>query len=214
MKNLLRLLATPLLAASLVLAAFTVPVHADTADGDAELALQWQDAWDTYKFYDTTPPAPESGRSRATADISIEISAPVKRVFEKYSNFNNHIGMHPFLKRIVTHREWCRHGTRYVNLTAVDEIPYNGAIVLSNAHAQQRIHEEDLYYETDTWSLPGIVTHQKIVFKRLSSGKTKVTEHLVFDADTSLIDLVVTSGVSSHQQTQRGLKTAIERGDI
>ncbi|RCG21003.1 hypothetical protein DQ384_37065 [Sphaerisporangium album] len=214
MKNLLRLVAGPLFAAILVLTAFAGPARADTPESDAELALQWQAAWDTYRFYDTAPPLPESGRSRETAEISIQIDAPVQRVFEKYSNINNHVGRHSFLKRVVTHKDWCRYDTRYVNFTAIEEIPYEGAIVTNKTHAQQRIHQEDLYYETDTWSLPGVVTHQKILFKRLPGGKTQVTERLTFDADTSLIEFVVTNGVASHEQTQLGLKEAIESGEV
>ncbi|MEU8271737.1 hypothetical protein AB0B89_31840 [Sphaerisporangium sp. NPDC049002] len=214
MKKLLRLLAAPLFAATLALTAFTSPARADTPESDAELALQWQTAWDTYKFYDTAPPVPGVGRSRDTAQISIQINAPVQRVFAKYSIISNHIGRAAFLKRVVTHKEWCRRDIRYINFTAIEDIPYQGTIVTSKTHAQQRIHQEDLYYETDTWSEPNVVTHQKIVFKKLPGGTTQVTEHLTFEADASLIDFVVTNGVASHQQTQAGLKAAIETGAL
>ncbi|MEV7971105.1 hypothetical protein AB0O34_34700 [Sphaerisporangium sp. NPDC088356] len=214
MKKLLRLLAAPVFAATIALTAFAGPARADTPESDAEIALQWQTAWDTYKFYKTAPPLPGSGRSRDTAQISVEINAPVKRVFEKYSNINNHIGRAAFLKRVITHKEWCQRDTRYINFTAIEDIPYQGTIVTSKTHAQQRIHQEDLYYETDTWSEPNVVTHQKIVFKKLPGGKAQVTEYLTFDADTSLIDFVVTNGVASHQQTQAGLKAAIESGQL
>jgi hypothetical protein len=213
-KNLLRRLAVPLFAAAFVLTAFTGPARADTPESDAELALQWQTAWDTYKFYDTAPPLPGSGRSRDTAQISIDINAPVRHVFAKYSDINNHIGRAAFLKRVVTYKDWRERDTRYINFTAIEDIPYQGTIVTSKTHAQQRIHEEDLYYETDTWSEPNVVTHQKIVFAKLPGGKTRVTELLTFDADTSLIDFVVTNGVASHQQTQAGLKEAIESGEL
>ncbi|MCW2879401.1 MAG: hypothetical protein JWQ95_3501 [Sphaerisporangium sp.] len=214
MKKLLRRLAAPLFAATFLLTAFTSPVRADTPESDAELALQWQNAWDTYKFYDTSPPRPDSGVSRDKAQISIDINAPVGHVFAAYSNINNHIGRHSFLKRLVTHKDWSWEDTRYVNFTAIEEIPYQGAIFTSKTHAQQRVHQDDLYYETDTWSLPNVVTHQKIVFKKLDDGSTRVTERLTFDADTSLIDFVVTNGVASHQQTQLGLKEGIEIGEL
>ncbi|MEV0971267.1 hypothetical protein [Microtetraspora glauca] len=210
MKQLLRVVAVQVFAATLVLTAVSGPARAETTDTDAAIALEWQTAWDTHKFYDTTPPAPGSGRSRATRSISIDIDAPAKRVFTAYSNINNHIGKNPFLKRVVTHKDWCRGDTRYINLTAIEEIPYEGTVVVSKTHAQQRLHEDDLYYETDTWSLPDVVTHQKIVFTRLNGGKTRVTELLTFDADATLIDFVATNGVASHQQTQAALKQAIE----
>ncbi|MDP9869486.1 MULTISPECIES: SRPBCC family protein [Streptosporangium] len=215
MKKFLRLLAAQLFAAMFLLAAFSGPARADTPQSDAELAAEWQAAWDTYRFYDSAPPpSPGSGQSREKAMISVEIDAPVEQVFDKYSNINNHIGMHSFLKRVVTHNDRLQAGTRYIDFTAIEEIPYEGAIVTSKTHAQQRIDRAALKYETDTWSLPGVVTHQKIVFEEVDGGKTRVTEQLVFDADTSLIDFVVTNGVASHQATQAALKQAIESGQL
>ncbi|MDH2429206.1 hypothetical protein [Sphaerisporangium sp. TRM90804] len=214
MKKLLQVLAAQLFAATFVLTALSGAARADTPPSDAELAQEWQVAWDTHRFTDTTPPAPGSGRSRATSSISIEIAAPAKRVFAAYSDIDNHIGRHSFLKRVVTHADYCRHDTRYVDFTAIEEIPYEGAIVTSKTHAQQRLHPDKLYYETDTWSEPNVVSHQKIVFTKLPGGRTRVTEHLTFDADTTLIDFVVTNGTASHQQTQTALKQAIESGDL
>ncbi|WP_436761762.1 hypothetical protein [Streptosporangium sp. V21-05] len=214
MKKHLRLLSAQLLASALVLTAFSGPARADTPDRDPQLAAEWQTARDTYKFYKDVPPLPGSGRSRAKDSVSITINAPLKKVFSAYSNINNHLGMHSFLKRVVTHKSWTQAGKRHNNFTAVEEIPYEGTIVTSNTHAQQRVDQDDYYYETDTWSLPNVVTHQKIVFKKLTAGKTQVTEYLTFDADTTLIDFVVAGGVSSHEATQAGLKQAIENGDI
>ncbi|MFF3437988.1 hypothetical protein [Streptosporangium sp. NPDC002721] len=214
MKKHLRLLSAQLLAGALVLTALSGPARAETSDSDPQLAAEWQTAWDTYKFYKDVPPAAGSGRSRAKDSISITIDAPLKTVFSAYSNVNNHLGMHSFLKRVVTHKTWTKYGKRNVNFTAVEEIPYEGSTVVSNTHAQQRIDLDGFYYETDTWSVPNVVTHQKIVFKKLTTGKTQVTEYLTFDADTALIDFVVAGGVSSHEATQAGLKKAIEDGDI
>ncbi|GGP86214.1 SRPBCC family protein [Streptosporangium pseudovulgare] len=214
MKKLLRLLATPLFATALVLTTFSGPARADAPESDAELAAEWQAAWDTYRFYDSAPPRPGSGRSWEKARISIEIDAPVERVFAAYSDINHHIGMHSFLKRVVTHDDRSQAGTRTIDFTAIEEIPYEGTIVTSKTHAQQRIDLTGLRYETDTWSLPGVVTHQKILFKERDHGKTEVIEHLTFDADTSLIDFVVTNGVASHEQTQAALKQAIESGEL
>ncbi|MBB2912019.1 hypothetical protein FHS43_003299 [Streptosporangium becharense] len=215
MKKLLRVLAAQLFAAAFVLTALSAPAHAGTADTDPVLAAEWQTTWDTYRFSDASPPPlPGSGRERVKTSISIEIAAPAEQVFTAYSNINNHLGMHSFLKRVVTHKDWCRDDTRYINFTAVEEIPYQGQIVVSNTHAQQRIHQDELYYETDTWSQPNVVTHQKIVFTPLDGGRTKVTEHLTFDADTSLIDFAVTNGVASHEVTQAALKQAIESGEL
>ncbi|GAA5057702.1 hypothetical protein HNP84_000543 [Thermocatellispora tengchongensis] len=204
----------PLSALTLVFTAFSAPARAES-DDDAALALAWQVAWDTYRFYEwVTEPLPWDGRSRVSRDISIDIDAPVQRVFDAYSDVNNHIGMHSFLKRIVTHKDWTEGATRYVNFTAIEDIPVAGVPVTSRTHAQQRIHRDELYYETDTWTLPNVVTHQRIVFQDLGGGRTRVTEHLTFEASVLLIDFTVTNGVASHQATQAGLKAAIENGDI
>jgi hypothetical protein len=213
--KILRILAAQLFAATFLLTAFASPVRAGTSATDAELAVDWRTAWDTYRFYDSAPPPlPGSGRSRVKASISIEIAAPVDHVFAAYSNINNHIGRAAFLKRVVTHKDWTSGDTRYIDFTAIEEIPYQGTIITSNTHAQQRINRDALYYETDTWSQPNVVTHQKIVFKKLDNGKIEVTERLTFDADDPLIDFVVTNGVASHKQTQAAVKQAIESGEL
>ncbi|WP_214416605.1 hypothetical protein [Sphaerisporangium fuscum] len=214
MKKLIRLLAAPLVAATVILTAMSAPAGADTTETDAELAAQWQAAWDTYKFYDTTPPAPDSGRSRAVREISITIDAPIGKVFPAYSNINNHLGRAPFLKRVVTYKDWTQDDIRTINFTAIEDIPYQGTIVTSKTQAQQRIHRDELYYETDTWSEPNVVTHQKITFTPVPLGRTTVTERLTFDADASLIDFVADNGAGAHQQTQVALKQAIESGRL
>lgn len=212
----MRGVAAPMFAAAFVLTALSAPASADTAESDAEIAQEWQTAYDTYHFTDDTPPAPGSGRSRATTSISVDINAAAVPVFSKYSDFNNHLGMNPFLKRVVTHKQWSTEDddVTYRNLTAIEEIPYEGTTVVSKTHAQQRLHKEDLYYETDSWSIPNVVTHQKIVFTRLSGTKTRVTENLTFEADSSLIDFVAANGTAAHQQLQTALKQAIESGQL
>ncbi|MEV0150350.1 MULTISPECIES: hypothetical protein [unclassified Nonomuraea] len=214
MKHFLRLAAAPVLAGALLVSAASGPANADTTQTDAELAAEWQTAWDTHAFTDTTPPAPDSGRSRATSQISIQIDRPIQQVFTAYSNINNHIGPNPFLKRVATHKDWREGTTRYVNLTAIEEIPYEGATVINKVHAQQRLNTAGFSYETDTWSEPAVATHQKITFRVLAPGKTVVTENLTFDADATMIDFVAANGTAAHQQTQAGLKQAIENGTI
>ncbi|MEV4524628.1 SRPBCC family protein [Streptosporangium sp. NPDC049304] len=212
MTKLLRLLVAPLSAVVLLTTVFSAPARADT---DPVLAAQWQIAWNTYRFYEClTAPLPITGRGQAKRDVSIEIDAPVEHVFDAYSNINNHLGAHSFLQRVVTHADWTDAGTRYVNLTAVENIPVAGLPVTVNTHAQQRVHRDALYYETDTWTLPNVVTHQKIIFHDLGDGRTRVTEHLTFEASVLLLDFTVTNGVSSHQATQAGLKAAIESGEL
>ncbi|WP_432869481.1 hypothetical protein [Microbispora rosea] len=214
MRKILRVATAQMFAAAFVLAALSAPANADTTESDADIAAEWQTAWDTYHFTDTTPPAPDSGRSQVTNSISVEIDSPMPLTFYKYSDFNNHIGKNPFLKRVVTHKEWRDASATYRNLTAIEEIPYEGTIVVSKTHAQQRLHPTGFYYETDSWSQPNVVTHQKIDFTALPGGKTLVTENLTFEADSSLIDFVATNGTASHQQLQEALKQAIESGEL
>jgi hypothetical protein len=213
-KRLFRLVAIQLFTVVVVLTTFANPAHAETPETDAQLAAEWKAAWDFYKFYEcATAPLPLTGRSQVSRDISIDIDAPIEHVFEVYSNVNNHVGLHSFLKRVVTHKDWTEAGTRYINFTAIEEIPVAGVPVTSKTHAQQRIHHDGFFYETDSWSLPNVVTHQKIVFQDLGDT-TRVTEHLTFEASMLLIDFTVTNGVSSHQETQAGLKQAIESGAL
>ncbi|GII56690.1 hypothetical protein Pth03_50790 [Planotetraspora thailandica] len=212
MKRLFRLAAIHLFTVVVVLTTFADPVHAETPETDAQLAAEWQAAWDFYKFYEcATAPLPVTGRKQVSRDISIDIDAPIEHVFEVYSNVNNHVGLHSFLKRMVTHKDWTEAGTHYIDFTAIEEIPVAGVPVTSKTHAQQRIHPDGFSYETDSWSLPNVVTHQTIVFQDLGDT-TRVTEHLTFEASVLLIDFTVTNGVSSHQETQEGLKQAIESG--
>ncbi|GAA1295996.1 hypothetical protein Psi02_12040 [Planotetraspora silvatica] len=216
MKKLLRLLVIQLFTAAVVLGAFSNPVHAEVVETDAQLAAEWQAAWEFYKFYEcATAPLPLTGRSQVKRDISIDIDAPIEHVFAAYSNVNNHLGLHSFLKRVVTHEDRTEAGTHYIDFTAIEDIPVVAGIpVTSKTHAQQRIHPDGFYYETDSWSLPNVVTHQKIVFEELGDGGTRVTEHLTFEASVLLIDFTVTNGVSSHEETQEGLKEAIESGAL
>ncbi|GAA0383185.1 hypothetical protein Acor_70670 [Acrocarpospora corrugata] len=213
MKKFLRFITAPVVAAALLLTGLSSPARAET---DAQLAASWQLAWDTYRFYETlTAPLPWAGRSQVTRDISIDINAPIAHVFDAYSNVNNHIGMHSFLKRVVTHADWTENDVRYINFTAIEDIPLVAGIPLSSkTHAQQRIHRDQFFYETDSWTLPNVVTQQKIVFTDLGNGAIRVTEHLTFEASILLIDFTVTNGVSSHQATQAGLKAAIENGTL
>ncbi|MEW9532116.1 SRPBCC family protein [Microbispora sp. NPDC049125] len=214
MKQLVRFLAA-LFAAALLLPALSAPARADTIETDAQIAAEWQAAWDFYKFYQVaTAPLPYTGRSRVERDISIDIDAPREHVFEVYSNFDNHVGRHSFLQRIVTHKDWTDGGVHYVNFTAIENIPIAGVPVTTKTHGQQRVHPDGFYYETDSWTLPNVVTHQKIVFTDLGDGRTRVTEHLMFEASVLLIDFTVTNGVASHQETQAGLKEAIESGEL
>ncbi|MFC6085782.1 SRPBCC family protein [Sphaerisporangium aureirubrum] len=153
-------------------------------------------------------------RRRVTHELSFEVGAPLSRVFAAYSDVGNHLGKHSFLRRIITHRDWYEDDTRHVDFTAVERIPVAGVPVTSRTHARQRIHPAEFFYETDTRSAPGVVTHQKVVFLDLGDGRTGVTEHLTFEANSLLIGFAVTMGVAAHKETQAALKKALENGEL
>ncbi|WP_460367221.1 hypothetical protein [Actinocorallia lasiicapitis] len=211
----LRLLAAPFLALALVCGGMSAPAHAE--ESDSQLAAEWRYAWDFYKFYTClTKPLPITGRAVKSQDVTVEIDAPATRVFDAYSDFRNHLGLGGFLRRVAVHADRTEGGVRYVDSTAIEDVPtVAGLPPLSiKTHAQQRLHRTELYYETDSWTLPNVVTHQKIVFTDLGGGRTRVVEHLTFEANLLLIDFTLTNGVASHQATAQGLKQAIESGAI
>ncbi|WP_344831465.1 hypothetical protein [Actinocorallia longicatena] len=216
MVKIFRLLAAPFVALTLVLTASGAPARAE--ETDAQLATDWQNAWNFYKFYQcVTSPLPWTGRGTQTRDIAIDITAPAARVFSVYSDFRNHLGLGGFLRRVAIHSDTtAADGVRTVNSTAIEDVPtLDGLPPLSiKTHAQQRLHASELYFETDSWTLPNVVTHQKIVFTDLGGGVTRVSEHLVFEANLLLIDYTAANGVASHQATQAGLKNAIESGAL
>ncbi|GAA0425170.1 hypothetical protein Acor_82870 [Acrocarpospora corrugata] len=198
-----------MLALSLVISAMGTPARAET---DAQLALQWLQTWNTYRFTQVADPLP-AGRARKSQSISIVINAPRAHVFNAYSDFQHHIGANPFLERVVTHSDKTKHGVRTKNLTAIEVIPLEPPMTL-NTHAQQRLNLSKFFYEVDSWSTGNVVTHQKIVFENVGLLRTRVTEHLTFETTLDLIDYTLTQGVLAHQGIQQGLKQRIESGAL
>ncbi len=204
-------------AAAVLAASIAVSANASTARAqpDAAYALEWQVAWTLYRFTEWLPaPLPWDLRKRVTRTISIEIDAPIDHVFDAYSDIDNHIGRHAFLRRVITHAEYEDDEVVVRNFTAVEDVPIAGIPVPTNTHAQQRIHSDDYFYESDSWTAPGVVTHQLAIFEDLGNGRTRVTERLVFEAEFLLIDFTVTNGVAAHQATMAAMKESIESGEL
>ncbi len=196
---------------------FAPRAHAQTLDTvtDAELAVEWQVAWTTYHFDQTLKQrSPLALCCSVTRTLSIEIDAPIDHVFAVYSDIDNHVGRHSFLRRVVTHAEYESDGVHVRNFTALEDVPIAGVPVELHTHAQQRIHEDGYFYESDSFDLPDVVTHQLVVFEDLGDGRTRVTERLVFETNALLIDFTVTNGVEAHEATMAGLKEAIESGEL
>jgi hypothetical protein len=180
----------------------------------AELAAEWQVAWTVYKFYLRIPPPPLGLRRQVVRTLSIDIAAPRAHVFDVYSDIDNHIGRHPFLKAVTTHAEYESNGLHVRNFTATEDVPVAGVPVRLHTHAQQRINAASYYYESDSYDAPDVVTHQNVTFTDRGGGVTRVTEVIVFETNLALIDFTVTNGVSSHIANQQALKADIESGEL
>lgn len=200
------------LAAALLSAAAPASAQTTTTSPTYE---QWQTAWDFYRFWECADPRPWEPRRVRTVTLTETINAPIADVFAYYSDINNHYGHHSFLRDVVEHERYTRaDGIEVRNFTAVEEIPLaDGLSTLSNTHAQQRLDASAYYYETDTWTLPNVVTHQQISFESVA-GDTRITEEITFEAHWSLIDFTVDGGVSAHTATLASIKAAFEAGEI
>lgn len=78
----------------------------------------------------------------------------------------------------------------------------------------QRFHRSKGFYDTDTYQVPGIVTHQHVTFTRLQNGSTQVVEHLTFEAPQDYIQTAVQGGLYAHSLVQTGLKHKIKAGQL
>ncbi|MBB6470581.1 SRPBCC family protein [Sphaerisporangium rubeum] len=152
-------------------------------------------------------------RRRVTKELSCEVGAPAERVFSVFSEVGNHIGRHPFLREIDVHGDRYEDGTRHLEFTAVERIPVAGVPINSRIRARQRIDPAGLWYEVDTWTAPGVVTHQRAVFHDLGDGRTRVAERMTFEANALLIGFTVSQGVAAHERTLAALKEAVENGE-
>jgi hypothetical protein len=203
------------LALAVVLAAalFSFPLSSSVRAGDsAALAAEWQVAWALYHFGELLPLEPL--QRRVTRTLSIDIDAPLDRVFEAYSELDNHIGRHPFNRGQHTHEEREADGVHVRNFTTIEEIPVLFFSITIHTHAQQRVHAAEHFYTVDSWSAPDVVVHQKTSFADLGGGRTRVTEEVSFQTNAALIGFTVDNGTSSHEEGMRALKRDIQSGAI
>jgi hypothetical protein len=182
---------------------------------DAELAAEWQLSYILYQFIVRLPaPSLLSLRKQVLRTLSIEIDEPIDHVFDVYSDIDNHIGRHPFLKSVTTHQEYVSNGVHVRNFTAIEDVPIAGVPVRLHTHAQQRTYASAYYYEADSHDAPDVITHQRITFVDLGGGRTRVTESLVFETNAALIDFTVQNGVAAHQTNMQILKADLESGAL
>lgn len=153
-------------------------------------------------------------RRQVTKESSCEVGAPAARVFAVFSEVVNHIGRHPFLREIDIHGDRYEDGTRRLEFTAVERIPVAGVPITGRIRARQRIDPAGLWYEIDTWTAPGVVTHQRAVFHDLGGGRTRVADRMTFEANALLIGFAVSQGVAAHERTLAALTYAMENGEL
>ncbi|RYG75831.1 hypothetical protein EON77_10675 [bacterium] len=179
----------------------------------AALALEWKGAWKLYELFSRMP-APSPIRSQIKVALPIDIDAPVDHVFAAYSDFDNHLGRHAFLKDIVVHSEKVEDGVVLRSFTAIEDVPFAGVPVRLHTHAQQRVYAKERRYETDSYDAPDVLTHQNVTFEDLGGGRTRVTESLVFETNPAIVDFTARNGTDAHVQNQNALKADLESGAL
>ncbi|RMI27916.1 SRPBCC family protein [Nocardia stercoris] len=201
------------LAASIALAGSPAAQAAQTCTSTPNLYTPgWQVGWAAYQVAQITPPIGDATR---VDDLPITINAPIAHVWSAYSNLNNALGRHPFLQALYPHCRCTDGVTTTLDFTAIENITFvPGVTDPAQTEGEQILHPDQYYYTSDTYDLPGVITHQKITFVDNGDGTTSVNEHLTFIASIALIDFTETNGVSSHKTLQAALKRDIENGTI
>jgi hypothetical protein len=186
-------------------------LHAAPARAQKTADVQaWDGGWAAYLALEAIPLA-DRGYVQASQDLPVVIDAPLRVVFDVYSNVFNALGLHPFLVGITPIR--CTSGT--FDFIAREDIPLpDGTVYQGETIARQRLKRARWYYDADTYDFPGIVTHQHITFSRLHDGSTLVVEHLTFEAPPTYLATAVQGGVYAHSLVQQGLKARIEAGQL
>jgi hypothetical protein len=188
--------------------------HRAQAQTHEQWVQTWNTTWATYKAEEAIP-LPQRGVVVQSQDLPIVINRPLDEVYDIYANVFNAIGLHPFLKSIIPIRHVYRNDTPIFDFIALEDIPLpDGTIFHGVTVAQQRFHEGEHYYDADSYDVPGVITHQHIVFTAIDQGSTQVVEHLTFEAPPVYIAEAVQGGVYAHLLVQQGLKANIESGAL
>ncbi|WP_405498457.1 hypothetical protein [Nocardia sp. NBC_00511] len=178
---------------------------------DNAYKLEWQASWAVYQAGQQNP---DDGRSSIVVDLPITIDAPLDKVWSVYSDLQNDLGRHPFLKGLVTHRTCDDGDFQVIDFTALEDIPMGPITYPGHTEAEQRINEAEHYYTSESWDLPNVTTHQLITFTDNGDGSTTVNEHITFVADAALIQFTADNGADSHRAYQNALKADIENGTL
>ncbi|MCX5043379.1 hypothetical protein OG921_09370 [Aldersonia sp. NBC_00410] len=204
------LLAVVMLVSAIALGSTGVAAAEPGPKSYSALDAEWDASWAAYKFE-----AGQAGSLLVTRDVAlpVTIDAPIDRVFPAYSNFDNSFGRHPFLKGVLDRRSYTEGDADVWEFIALEDIPAGPVSIPGRTVGQQRTYAADHWYSTDTWDMPGVITHQTVTFAE-TGGATLVTEHLTFSAPAVLIDYTVQNGVSAHIANQQAMKRDIENGTL
>jgi hypothetical protein len=186
------------------------------AETQAQYVEAWDTTWATYQAENALPLS-ESGLEVESQSISIVINAPVDDVFAVYANVFNAVGINPDLDSVVSIRNTFTGGLPTFDFIALESIPLGGGVILqAQTVAQYRFFDDPFapYYDSDSYDVPGILTHQHVVFQAVDPGHTQVTEYLTFEAPPEYLTETVEGGVYAHELIQAGFKTAIESGAL
>lgn len=205
-----KILAACVLATGITLGGTAVAGAEPVSGSSSTLDAEWEASWAAYEFEES-----HAGPALVTVnvDLPVTIDAPIDRVFPAYSNFSNSFGRHPFLKGVLDRRKYTEGGADVWEFIALEDIPAGPVSIPGRTVGQQRVYAADHWYSTDTWDMPGVITHQKVTFAE-DGDATTVTEHLTFSAPAALIDFTVQNGVSSHIANQQAMQRDIENGTL
>jgi hypothetical protein len=185
----------------------------------AQYIQRWHAGWVAYQVEEAIPLA-QRGVVVQSVDLPIVIDGPIDKVYEIYANVWSATGLHPFLNGIIPINHHHRDDVTTFDFVALENIPLpDGTTYQGQTVSQQRFHDDGFYYDADSYdaiatNVPGAVTHQHIVFTKLSPVQTQAVEHLTFEAPPAYIEEEVQGGVYAHQLVQQGLKAEIEAGDF
>jgi hypothetical protein len=186
--------------------------HAQTTY--AQYVHLWKSNWLAYQAAEALPLA-QRGVVVRSVDLPITIDRPIEKVYAIYANVYTATGLHPYLSGIIPINHRKLGGVATFDFIALENIPMpDGSIYNGQTVSRQRFHNDEFYYDADTYDAPGVITHQHIVFTAIGHGRTQVVEHLTFEAPVQYIDEEVQGGVYAHQLVQQGLKAQIEAGEL
>lgn len=183
---------------------------ASSSTSSSSVDAEWEASWAAYQLEKSL-----AGSALTTVNVTlpVTIDAPIDRVFPAYSNLYNSLGRHPFLQDVLDHRTYTEGDADVWEFIALEDVPAGSVSIPGRTVGQQRVYAAERWYSTDTWDMPGVITHQKVTFAE-EGGATTVTEHLTFSAPAVLIDYTVQNGVSSHIENQQAMKRDIENGTL